>query len=345
MPIQISNDFDPNKIEIWLPLYHKRCKPIATMLNKTDPKLSARAPRPARQKHYASVQCYRDNTTDKCPKEIAAAKSRSSAGIVIGSREYMEITPTCDRSCGTKYHWCPTCFLAPRCDCMMPHFSPVGKYPNQLWHLDQVAAVRRFENLPCDNRYWTMANEIRAAGKQSSTHGFCKTCALNIRSASSDIDTVHGRTYLELVHHIWIIIADLICGPCITMLDTLECAHSGGACPSNGMSLVNDRLINYESRGYVGKHRPIWNDSIKVINAPVTLQQRVPRIAIPIKVVTSSGESQKSPADQDSFAVLPQVISSILDDDAPMLLASQLMNLWFPDEDDAPLGTAVNMDL
>lgn len=314
------------------------------MSKRNESKMPART---AKSKHHPSVHRYRTNTTDKCLNEIAAAKSRIQSGMVVGSREYMIIGPACDRSCGAKYHWCPTCFLAPRCDCMFPHFSPYGAPPDQKWYVDQMSAVRRLGILPCDNRYWAMTNEISAAAIGESSK-FCEACASTIRSSSSDIINIGGRTYLELAHHIWNVIGTDICPKCVNIIDSLECEYSGITCPSAGVPLINSRLVEYQSRKYARSHKTTYQNYTPAIKPETPRNELIDNDESPDShddesCESSCEESSDESSPKESFKVLPGIISSVFDDEAPMLLASQLMDLWFPEsDDDAPLGSAVS---
>lgn len=351
------------------------------MDQNTSPAAAARSPKPL---HHPDVYRYRISTTDKCLKEICAAEARAASGTVIGSADYFKISQVCDQSCGAKYHWCPTCFITPRCDCMMPHFSRSGQGQDTTWYLDQPAAVARFKHLACDNRYWTAVNKIRAVATDGQSDVFCELCVSSIKSLAAEINAVYGRTYLEQMHHIWKIIGDDVCQNCIAAINALECAHSNFWCPSNSIRLVSDRLINYQSRTYAGErkapwtesiknanqnrkytprpitkstagvssdreHKTSWNASVKITKAPkVPICAKVPiSVSIPDTTGSHHLESEDSPpavsSPHESFAILPYVISSALDDAAPMLLASQLMDLWFPEsDDDAPLGSTVS---
>lgn len=317
--------------------------------------------------HHPDVYRYRTNVTDKCMAEVAAAEMRSATFTPVGSHNYMIIAPVCDRSCGAKYHWCSTCFLAPRCDCMMPHFSQ-NRYepdPELSWYLDQTSAAIRFAKIPCDNRYWAAVNKIRGAATGSDS-GFCKQCASGLQSLAKKITHIYGRTYLEQMHHMWKIINDFICEPCVSHINKVACVHSGATCLSANLDLITDRLINYQSRkfggekllpapSFVAKSKSeivsrnsipeAWNASIKITKSKTSRRhQNRRRVLKPSDMAIS--DSDNSETSYDSFAILPGVVSSVLDEDAPMLLASQLMNLWFPEsDDDMPLGKDLGSSL
>jgi hypothetical protein len=353
--------FIQKKIEKMRLLYYHSRKPIAAMsknANKTSIHPRGRATHNQKDKwkslqtprHHPDVLRYRTNVTDKCLKEVAAAEGRTSQKVTIGSPEYMGIAPACDRSCGTKYHWCPTCFLAPRCDCMMPHFSSIGQPPNQVWYLDQVAAVKRFDYLPCDNRYWTMTTAIReiAFSRQST---FCDRCTDAIQSVSDLIRRAHGRTYLELAHYLWAIIGDDICTGCINMINSMECEHSKSKCPSAGASLINARLTNYQSRKY-GEHAAQNPESCQTPQSHNPWWYSYPNGITGLYNDQKSGAidwnnspkptSDPSGSPRESFSIISDVVEAALYENTPMLLASQLMDMWFPEsEDDAPVGSAV----
>jgi hypothetical protein len=205
--------------------------------------------------HDGDVQRYRDNTTDKCPREILSASRR--AGIEFGSAEYYSIGKTCTFSgCLAKYHWCPTCCLAPRCDCRMPHMSPMmipvmtpgGPVFRVSWKVDQLSMIDRLGKIPCDDRYGALVLSVKYIAQNKMKSPFCRRCTTRIQSSSDSIEAVFGRTYLEQAHHLWRQIGLFMCADCIKLINGFPCLHMEYTCPSMHLELITPRLVRYVSR-------------------------------------------------------------------------------------------------
>lgn len=212
-------------------------------------------------RHDHNVQRYRDNETDKCPTEMIAARSR--AGMQFGSPEYLAIDRACALiDCSAKYHWCPTCCLAPRCNCLMYHMSPVaipmhtstGTYLQMSWVTDQASFIDRLGKIPCDDRYGAFVLAVKSIArdetiaKSTSPGPFCLKCTIRIQSGAAAIGKVFGRTYLEQAHHLWKHISPFMCNECIGIINKFPCLHMDAKCPSAELELITARLKNYQSR-------------------------------------------------------------------------------------------------
>jgi hypothetical protein len=211
--------------------------------------------------HDYNVQRYRDSKTDKCPTEMKAARER--VGIVFGSPEHQAIGRTCDdANCPSKYHWCPTCFLAPRCDCTMPHMWNT----DDTWRIDQSYLTLHMERIACDNRYGMFTQTVRSIASGLTASSFCIKCSDNIRAKSGPISRVSGRTYLEQASNLWKIIGSAMCARCINIIDGFPCMHLGTKCPSTYLRLICPRLENYQGRRTgqgVASHESEQIDSIR----------------------------------------------------------------------------------
>lgn len=211
--------------------------------------------------HDYHVQRYRDSKTDKCPTEMKAARER--VGIMFGSPEHQAIERTCDgANCSAKYHWCPTCFLAPRCDCAMPHMSPC----DGEWQPDQSYLIVHMARIACDNRYGMFVQTVRSIASGLVASPFCVECSDGIRARSESISYLKGRTYLEQASNLWKIIGSTMCARCINIIDGFPCMHLSTKCPSTYLRLICPRLKNYQGRrtGHVTtSHEEEQIDSIR----------------------------------------------------------------------------------
>lgn len=208
--------------------------------------------------HDYYVQLYRSNMTNKCPTEIKLAQV-NQARFEYGSIEWHNIKRSCfNANCCAKYHWCPTCLLAPRCDCFMPHMtSTIGQDMKVIWSPDQFYYSSSLGRLTCDNRYGTFVQSVRsvAGNLDVVSSPFCLECTKSLRNYSLKIVRVSGRTYLEQASNLWKIISPIMCDQCINIIDGFPCMHLGTKCPSTYMKLICTRLKNYQPRQTIEKSK------------------------------------------------------------------------------------------
>lgn len=246
--------------------------------------------------HDPCVAAYRANKTNKCITEIIAARVRDD--VEFGSEEYMNISRTCTLAdCNMKYHWCPTCCIAPRCDCRMPHQSPITIPEDESpsgeaetkWITSQMDVLIRMRVIPCDNRYWTfifMMKSLAAAPSDKPLRSkFCEDCTTMIRSVKNDILDVSGRTYLEQSHYMWEILRNApreMCSDCIMFINRLPCMYMGCNCPSDELELITTRLEEYQSRKTRDAHRALEHTRISSIrSALVNASRRISKQPCP----------------------------------------------------------------
>ena len=213
---------------------------------------------PVHLAHDHNVQRYRSNTTNKCPTEIKLAQANQTR-LEYGSIEWHDIKRSCfNPNCCAKYHWCPTCLLAPRCDCFMPHMtSTIGHDMRVIWSPDQFYYSSSLGRLTCDNRYGTFVQSVRSVAEDlgAVSSPFCLECTKSIRDCSAIIVRVSGRTYLEQASNLWKIISSIMCDQCINIIDGFPCMHLGTKCPSSYLKLICTRLMNYQPRQTIDKSK------------------------------------------------------------------------------------------